>query len=265
VISGPDGPVEVLTTGEGEPVTLFVPGLTGSIAQTRPFGSGVTGTRVFAHLSGHGATVLPVGAPVGYTQLADQVRAVADGVRATRAVGVSMGAGALLAALVAPGAPHLRRMVLCLPPAAPGDPPSAPAVIARFAAMADALDAADVEGLAGLLREHQPAAIRRTPAVVVWARRHAHDLVAGRDAGLAAVLRAVPGQVPVADAATLPDPGAAPDTLVIAQEDDEVHPVGPARAWAKLLGARLEVLPPGSIPWRGRDRLRTLITGHLNG
>jgi hypothetical protein len=246
--------VEVLVTGAGAPVSAFLPGLTGSIAQTRPFGSGVEGTRVFAHLA-------PCGPDGGYPMLGRQVRAVLDAVGATGAVGVSMGAGALLAALAQAGATAgdtfpVRRLVLCLPPAAPGGPPPAEAVVRRFAAMADALDAADVEGLARLLRAHQPAAVRRLPAVVLWARRHAADLVAARAAGLATMLRALPGEIP-------PAPATALDTLVIAQEGDKAHPVEAARCWATLLGARLEVLPPGSVPWRGRAELRRLISAQL--
>ena len=44
-----------------------------------------------------------------------------------------------------------------------------------------------------------------------------------------------------------------------------MHPVAAAQSWADLLGARLEVLPAGSLPWSARERVRDLITGHLNG
>lgn len=251
------GPVEVLATGSGSPTTLFLHGLTGTIAQTRPFGSGVAGTRVFVHQRGHGATRAT--GQVGYPDLARDVRAVLAAGGATRALGVSMGAGALLAAL-AEGAAPLERTVLCLPPPGPEDPPSPAAVRDRLAAMADALDAADVEALARLLRHHQPAAVRRLPAVTVWARRHAAELVAARAGGLSSVLRALPDTVPA-----VPAEGSAGALLVVAQEGDDVHPVAAARHWARLLGGRLEVLPAGSVPWRGRARLRELVAGHLNG
>ena len=65
--------VEYVVTGAGEPVTLFVHGLTGSVAQTRPFGSGVAGTRVFAHLRGHGLTAVPQDGPGTYADLAGEV------------------------------------------------------------------------------------------------------------------------------------------------------------------------------------------------
>ncbi len=54
------GPLEVLVAGRGEPVTVFAHGLaSASIDETRPFGSGVRGSRVFLHFRGHGATVGP--------------------------------------------------------------------------------------------------------------------------------------------------------------------------------------------------------------
>jgi hypothetical protein len=68
----------------------------------------------------------------------------------------------------------------------------------------------------------------------------------------------------VADSATLAG-HRLPDTLILAQEDDPVHPVTAARAWADLLDARLEILPAGSLPWSARGRVRDLIAGHLNG
>ena len=45
LVPGPDGDLEVLTTGRGEPHTLFVHGLAGSISTTRPYASAVAGTR----------------------------------------------------------------------------------------------------------------------------------------------------------------------------------------------------------------------------
>jgi len=274
-VAAPGGPVEVLVTGSGEPVTVFLHGAAGSIAQTRPFGSGVGGTRVFAHLAGHGATGVwsPDGAPPAggvHAYLGRQARAVLRATGATGALGVSLGAGALLGALAAEdGAPPaLERLVLCLPPGVPDGPcPDGAdgAVRRRFVAMADALDAGDVEALARLLRDGQPDVVRRLPAVALWARRHAADLVAGRASGLATLLRALPGELPAvpARAAGTPPGAGFPATLVLAQEDDAAHPVGAARRWAELLGARLEVLPAGAIGWRGRDDVRRLVAEHL--
>ncbi|HEY6797003.1 MAG TPA: hypothetical protein VI248_20210 [Kineosporiaceae bacterium] len=58
--------------------------------------------------------------------------------------------------------------------------------------------------------------------------------------------------------------GRVPDTPVIAQGGDPVHPVPAAAHRADALGARLVVLAAGGRrPWRGRERPRGLVTGHL--
>lgn len=260
---GPGGPVEYLVTGEGAPSTVFVPAMTGSIAQTRPFGSGVAGTRVFVHLRGHGGTPIPVGAdgapdPGDYRDLAAEVAAVAAQTGATRALGVSLGAGALVRLLVdRPDA--FRRVVLLLPSALDG--PSTAAVADRFVAMAAAVAAGDVEALARLLRAHQPESVQRLPAVGVWARRRAGELVR---TPVDAVLRGFAGRAPLTggeELARITCP-----VLVVGQDGDEVHPLEVARRYAAALpNATLEVFPSGGVPWAGRDRLRELITGFLDG
>ena len=95
IVSTSSGVVlEQLVTGVGDPVTVFAHGLGGDIAGTRPLGSAVTGRRVFFHFRGHGRSDAPPG-PWSFADLADDLRAVADRAGATRALGVSMGAGAL--------------------------------------------------------------------------------------------------------------------------------------------------------------------------
>lgn len=266
VVAGPAGPVEYLRTGDGGPVTVVAHGLTGSISETRVFGSGVRGVRVFVHLRGHGGTPVPVttdGAadPGDYRDLAAELGAVVDAVGATRALGVSMGAGCVARMLLdeVDGPRRLERAVLVLP--ASLDAPMPGAGAQRLRDLADAVEARDVERAAVLLRDHQPAAVRALPAVRVWARRRSAELTGWP---VAPVLRAVAGLAPMPDRQAL----AAVDVpvLVVAQEDDEAHPVAVARAYTEVLPkARLELLPPGAVPWRGRERLREVITEFLNG
>ncbi|GAB3404241.1 alpha/beta fold hydrolase [Flindersiella endophytica] len=91
---------EVLTTGSGEPVTVFAPGRGQSIAQTRPFGSGVRGTRVFFQ---YGDSSPPVA-----------LRSVADQAGATRAFGASLGVAAIAGVLAdEPG--RFERLVFAIP------------------------------------------------------------------------------------------------------------------------------------------------------
>lgn len=84
-------------TSSPEAVTLSRCSVTdspGSIATTRPFGSGVAGTRAYLHFRGHGASSSPE-TPWTYRSLAHEFGAVAGHVGATQALGVSMGAGAI--------------------------------------------------------------------------------------------------------------------------------------------------------------------------
>jgi pimeloyl-ACP methyl ester carboxylesterase len=199
----PNGSLELITTGSGLPATVFAHGVDGSIQTTRPFGSGVKGSRTFLHFRGYGASSDP-GRPLTYAALEDDLRAVADHVGATQALGVSMGAGAMCA-LLAHTPLRFDRLVFALPAA---------------------LDRPRTDGaLDGL------------------------ELAASAPLPDRAVLGAV----------TAP-------TLVIAQEQDPVHPVWVAEQLAESLPhARLEVLPPGGILERHRKVMRDLVGGFLSG
>ena len=120
--------LEYLVTGAGEPVTVFAHGLGNGIAETRPLGSAVNGRRVFFQFRGHGRSSAPEGRWT-YADLARDLRAVADLTGATRALGVSLGAGALGRAL-ADDPRRFERVVFYLPsaldkPAGKGRPRSA--------------------------------------------------------------------------------------------------------------------------------------------
>lgn len=102
------GDLEYLVAGVGPavPVTVFAHGRNSGIAETRPLGSGVPGRKVFFHFRGYGRSAP---APELWYP-ADDLRAVADHVGATRAVGASMGAAA-----VGTLADRFARVVLYLP------------------------------------------------------------------------------------------------------------------------------------------------------
>lgn len=258
LLDGPDGGrIEILRTGSGEPVTVFAHGIAASIAQTRPFGSGVHGTRVYMHFRGHGASTAPeqASAQWTYAALAADLRTVADHTGATRALGVSMGAHSLLS-LVASTPDRFERLAFVIPAALDAPSPSE-----HGDEMAALVERRDIEGLARMLVGGQPAAVRDLPAVRVWARRHATEI---SGTALATALREVPAQVPLPDGVDALRAVLAP-SLVIAQEGDDLHPVDVATRLAGILpNARLEVLPPGGILWRDRNRLRELVSGHFN-
>ncbi len=113
LLDGPLGPLEFTTTGSGLPATVFAHGVDGSIEATRPFGSGVRGSRTFLHFRGYGASA-DSDVALTYAALEDDLRAVADHVGATQALGVSMGAGALCA-LLAHTPLRFERLVFALP------------------------------------------------------------------------------------------------------------------------------------------------------
>lgn len=257
LLEGPHGLLEFTTTGSGLPATVFAHGVASSIEMTRPFGSGVNGSRTFLHFRGHGGSAAPE-TPWTYAALADELEAVADHVGATQALGVSMGAGALCS-LLARAPLRFERLVFVMP--AVLDRPRTDDAMLRLVQMAASVEHGDVEGLAALLLEEQPLAVRTTPAVRLWSRRQASTLVG---TPVSQALLALPAAVPLTNRAVLADVTA--PTLVIAQEEDAAHPVLVAGQLALALpNAHLEVMPPGGILWQHRDVMRDLIGGFLSG
>lgn len=255
LLAGPTGAIEYLTTGAGAPATVFGHGLAGSISTTRPFGSGVPGSRTFLHFRGHGASHAPE-SDWTYAALAAELRAVADHVGATRALGVSMGAGALCR-LVAEDPTRFERLVLVVPAAL--DRPRSDPAVARFARLAELVDAGDATGLAAALAEDAPPDMRDRPEVVRLVRQQAR-LILATPVGRA--LRTLPQAAPLDDgdalrAVTVP-------ALVVAQESDDLHPVQVALELGRLLpAATVEILPPGGVLWSHRRRVRALVSAFL--
>jgi pimeloyl-ACP methyl ester carboxylesterase len=257
LLEGPDGSLEFITTGSGLPATVFAHGLAGSIQTTRPFGSGVGGSRTFMHFRGHGASAAAE-TPWTYAALARELRAVADHVGATQALGVSMGAGALCA-LLAHSPLRFERLVFVLP--AVLDRPRTDDGLDRLAQMARLADDRDVEALAALLLGAEPISVRTAPPVQAWCRRRA-AMMAGTSVSRG--LRALPTAVPFKDRVVLAAVTA--PALVIAAEQDPAHPVWVAEQLATALpDAHLEVMAPGGLMWRHRTQMRDLIGGFLSG
>jgi pimeloyl-ACP methyl ester carboxylesterase len=258
------GDIDYLVTGAGAPTTVFVHGLTGSIADTRPFGSGVNGTRAFVHLRGYGASASPdPAAPSAwsYRALADDVRAVADESNATQAFGVSLGASVLLA-LLSLDPTRFSRLVLALPAAL--DEPREDFVIDAARSLAAAIERGDSVAIARGLVAMQPESVRARPDVAVWARRRAEDV---SRSPLSLALRAVPAESPFRDPAeavrvlaevTVP-------VLVLAQTDDPWHPVGVAERLADALPAGDLVMVDRPLLWAARAQLRATIASFLAG
>lgn len=251
-----EGSLEYLRTGTGEPTTLFAHGLAGSIDTTRPFGSGVAGTRAFFHFRGHGASSSPE-SPWTYAALADELRAVADHVGASRALGVSMGAGALCHVLETEP-DRFDRIVLVIP--AVLDTPRTDRALDRLIRMGELAQERDVDGVFDLMLVEQPEAMRDRPAVRSWCRQQAETIVR-TDVNRA--LRTIPHEVAMGDRRALH--GIPVPVLVLAQEEDPAHPVWVAEQIADLVpDAQLEVLPPGGIMWSHRSHVRRVIGEFLS-
>jgi pimeloyl-ACP methyl ester carboxylesterase len=255
-VAGPDGPIETLVAGSGEPTTIFAHGFAGSIGETRPFASGIDGTKVFFHFRGHGLTV-GAAAPWGYESLEAELSVVRAAYAARRGVGVSIGSGALLAAAVRdPGV--FERLVLVLPPAI--DRPREGHTLERIEAMARRADDGDIDGLTQLLLAEQPAAVRDGRMVQMWARQQATRMTG---TALTSVIREVPHVFPIADRTVLA--GIQCPVLVIGHEGDEAHP-------AELVGELVDILPnatgrvysAGGVLWTHRSELRDLMRSFLN-
>lgn len=248
LLTAPQGTLEYVVAGRGEPVTIFAHGLGGSIPHARPLASGVPGTRAFLHFRGHGNSFVPDRFP-GYAGLAADLSAVADQVDATRALGVSMGAAALLS-LVAGQPRRFDRLVFVLP--AVIDEVRSDRVRRRLAE----LSAAIADGTtAEFVRTEIPASVD-DPGGYVTARAAALDR-------LADFVAATADAVAVADRTTLAKVEA--PALVIGAVDDPLHDLAVARDLARLLpDARLHVFPDPGFVWTRRAELRELIGGFLS-
>jgi pimeloyl-ACP methyl ester carboxylesterase len=250
------GVIDYHAYGSGDPVTVFAHGLSGSIGETRPLASGVDGTRVFLHFRGHGETTAPDG-PWSYADIGSELLAVADDVGATRALGASMGAGAILNILGDdPG--RFERIVLFLPAVIDTIPSDAP--VERLEWLATAIESGDVDRLTQLLIDDQPDGVRAMPAVVDYLRARAAELV-GTD--IARAVRTIPLTVPITDRQVLARVEA--PVLIVGQQGDPVHLESVARELADALpNSQLHVFSEQSAVWLARDKLRGVIAGFLN-
>ena len=248
--------LEQLVTGVGEPVTVFAHGLAGDIAGTRPLGSAVTGRRVFFNFRGHGRSDVPPG-PWSFADLAEDLRAVADASGATRALGVSMGAGALCR-LLAETPDRFDRVVLYLP--APLDGVRPPAAVQRLDRLLTAIESGEAASIAEAVELELPPSVRNTPAGWSYLRQRVGQL---QDDGLASELETLWRGPAVADEAVLSR--VTVPVLVIGCIGDDLHPVAVAERLAGLMPhAELHVYDRPAVLWTHRAELRQRISGFLN-
>jgi pimeloyl-ACP methyl ester carboxylesterase len=250
--SGVVGDVSFVVLGDGGPVTVFAHGLGGSVAETRPLATRVAGTRVLLDFRGHGDSAEQ---PEGwdYDTLADDLLSVADAVGASQAVGLSLGAGALLRALTRDPS-RFRKLTFVLPAAI--DDTRRDGATERLHRLGAAITAVDARAVADVLLEELPLEVRSRRGVDALVLRRAQQLVTK------------PAPAPRLEDRPLHDRTllAALDvpTLVVTQEKDALHPADLGRDLAAAIGADLLELPEGGVFWTDAKRLQSALADHLS-
>ncbi len=246
------GGVNVVVLGEGGPVTVFAHGLGGSVAETRPLAARVGGVRVLLDFPGHGDSD-PLENGWDYDLLADSLLAVADAVGATRAVGLSLGAGALLRALTRDPS-RFERVAFVLPAALDGT--RRDGAIERLRVLGDAIEACDAQAAAEFLLAELPPAVRERRGIELLVRRRAVQLVSKPAPAPAFEDR------PVHDRAVLTTFTA--PALVVGQQRDALHPLELARELHGLLPvADLAVFPQAGVFWTAAREAQEALARHL--
>lgn len=245
--------VEYVVLGDGDPVTVLAHGLAGSTAETRPLAARLPGTRVLLSFRGHGASA-PLVDGWSYDGLAADLLAVAGATGATRAVGLSLGAGALLRVL-SRQPDRFSRVAFVLPAAL--DRGRGDAATERLHQLAAAMVAGDTACVERLLLAEVPVALRDSAGVRTLLTRRARTL-----AGSPPPYPRTQQETPVGSADELA--GIMVPALVVAQAEDDLHPLGVARALARALpAAQLLVLPAGGVFWTARHEAATALAEHL--
>jgi 3-oxoadipate enol-lactonase len=232
-----DVALHVEVDGEGEPVTVLAHGLTNNcreLAQLTPL---VVGTKVRFCFRAHGHSGPAASGRYGFEEFAADLDAVASAYGATRAVGTSLGAGAICR-LLASRPDRFERMVLLLP-----------AGLdrlfrhkARFQRMADALETLPPDkALEALLDDPERLEVyERAPWVREFDRLRWTDVPDPSAMGPA--IRQVIEDTPVHDREVLRAVSA--PVLILCREGDPIHPAEVGRAMATLFpNAELVTFP----------------------
>lgn len=237
--------------GCGAPVTLVAHGLGATAGEARLPASGLPGTRVVVTFGSHGDAADAPAEYWDYGVLAAELRTVADQVGAQQAVGVSVGAGALLR-LASQEPDRFERLVLMQPSALDGR--RSAEAIRSMGRLAAAVTAGDRAALLRLVLAGLPSCCGDLGD---YPDRRVDALLRLGDA-----LRTLPDQVPLISAAELFPVSA--KVLVVSGVGDPVHPETVAAAIANALrDSELHVLGSPSPLLTHRSQVRGLLTRFL--
>lgn len=230
LVEGPDCRLWVEVLGEGDPVTVVAHGITSSSEEIAYFAHVATGTRVLFDFRGHGRSESPPEeAGYDYPAMRKDLEFVADRFAATRAFGVSLGAGAILN-LLADRPDRFERLVLFIPARLDT---STDAARDRYPVLAQLLETRPLEEVADLALaapESQPLFETRPQ----WRHLMKARILRMNATGIPRALRAsVDGAQPLVDSSVLRRVTA--PTLVLAHEGDPIHPADVARRIASLM------------------------------
>ena len=222
-----DATLHVEVDGSGEPVTVVAHGLTNSGRELAAFTPFLDGTAVRFDFRGHGSSSVPEAGAYRFADFARDLDAVATAYDATRAIGTSLGAGAITS-LVGREPARFEKLVFLLP-AALDVPLGDHEWFDRVAELLETLDQDDaIEAI--LAESGRAGAYERAP----WLRDF--DLLLWQDmnpTGVARAIREVVRDVAVADREVLRAVTA--PTLIIARDGDTIHPAELARILVDLM------------------------------
>ncbi|HEX6844334.1 MAG TPA: alpha/beta hydrolase [Actinomycetota bacterium] len=207
--------------GAGEPVSVFAHGITNSCMELAAFTPFAPGTKVRFCFRGHGHSGTAPPDRYGFADYAADIAAVADHVGATRAVGTSLGAGAITR-LVSEIPDRFERLVFVLP-AGLDEPIVGHPLWLRTAELLETM--AKDEAIAQILRESG-----RDQNYVENPGLRDFDMLLWQDldpVGVARAIRGIVGEVAVPDLGRLALVEA--PALVIARDGDAIHPLAVAR------------------------------------
>jgi 3-oxoadipate enol-lactonase len=217
-VFAPDGTrLHTVVEGEGEPVTVFAHGLTNSCVELAAFTPMLAGTKIRFCFRGHAHSGTPAQGHYRFADFASDVEAVATHFGATRAVGTSLGAGAITH-LLGETPERFERIVFILPAAL--DVPLGDHE--RFDRIADLLETlptdeaiAQIVAGSGHADQYDDKPWLRDLDLFLW-----QDLNA---VGVARAIRDVTRDVAIADRELLRKVDA--PTLILCQDGDELHPL----------------------------------------